>query len=348
MFVRTTQKLLSGGVNLLIRVMRKPNSPSGTCYQKGEGVRQDYAEAVKWLRKAADQGDADAQYILGLMYMYEKGVPGVPKNSVEAYKWLNLASANGQKEAAEARAFVERKMTPGQIAEAQRLSATRQPKSSIHADESRASPGQTKQSSPASTEIPLIEQDGVYILPVKINGVISLNFILDSGASEVTIPADVALTLLRAGTIGQSDFLPGKSYQLADGSKLDSSRFIIRELDLGGVKITQVPAAITPATGSLLLGQSFLGRLESWSLDNKRLVLIIRGIRLRGKQLLRLTLQHSSQFALFLFRQSPAVPNHFAYLGLRDSEGLSKIGLTVELRHNRNLQFLIDHCLFLP
>jgi formylglycine-generating enzyme required for sulfatase activity len=91
------------------------------------------------------------------------------------------------------------------------------------------------------------------------------------------IPADVASTLLQTGTIADSDFLPGASYRLADGSTFNSSRFIIRELDLGGIKITQVPAGIVPETGPLLLGQSLLGRLESWSMDNRRHVFIVGG-----------------------------------------------------------------------
>jgi TPR repeat protein len=37
-------------------------------YEKGQGLAQDYAEALKWYRKAADQGNADAQYGLGGMY----------------------------------------------------------------------------------------------------------------------------------------------------------------------------------------------------------------------------------------------------------------------------------------
>jgi TPR repeat protein len=47
----------------------------GLKYAVGEGVPQDYAEAVKWYRKAAEQGDAYAQNNLGLMYEYGKGVP---------------------------------------------------------------------------------------------------------------------------------------------------------------------------------------------------------------------------------------------------------------------------------
>ncbi len=59
----------------------------GIEYEKGEGVPQDYTEAVKWYYLAAGQGDASAQLNLG--YMYEKGL-GVPKNYAEAHKWYNL------------------------------------------------------------------------------------------------------------------------------------------------------------------------------------------------------------------------------------------------------------------
>ncbi len=126
-----------------------------------------------------------------------------------------------------------------------------------------------------ATEIQLEKQAGIYTLPVRINGVISLNFILDSGASEVVIPVDVVLTLVRAGTIRERDFLPGKTYTLADGSELKSPRFIIRELELGEIKINNVQASVAPPAGKLLLGQSLLERLGSWTFDNNKHVLIV-------------------------------------------------------------------------
>ena len=52
--------------------------------------------------------------------------------------------------------------------------------------------------SPAfSEEISLVQDQGVYELPVRINGVLTLNFVLDSGASDVSIPSEVVLTLVR-------------------------------------------------------------------------------------------------------------------------------------------------------
>ncbi len=62
----------------------------GVMYRNGEGVPQDYALSVLWFRKAADQGDASAQFNLGAMY--HVGL-GVPKDYTLAYMWANLAAA---------------------------------------------------------------------------------------------------------------------------------------------------------------------------------------------------------------------------------------------------------------
>jgi uncharacterized protein len=92
-------------------------------------VPQDYAEAVRWYRKAAEQGLANAQFNLGLMYA--KG-QGVPQDYAEAPMWLNLAasrtSGDVQQKSAETRDLVARMMTAQQIAEAQRLAREWKPK----------------------------------------------------------------------------------------------------------------------------------------------------------------------------------------------------------------------------
>ncbi len=61
----------------------------GWMYDRGEGVPQDYAEAVKWYRKAADQGLSIAQFYLGTMY--DKG-EGVPQDYAEAVRWYRKAA----------------------------------------------------------------------------------------------------------------------------------------------------------------------------------------------------------------------------------------------------------------
>ena len=61
-------------------------------YAKGTGGPQDYTEAVKWYRKAAEQGDASAAFNLGSMY--ESG-QGVVQDYIEAYAWWNIGAAKG-------------------------------------------------------------------------------------------------------------------------------------------------------------------------------------------------------------------------------------------------------------
>ena len=92
----------------------------GVMYDNGEGVLEDDKEAVKWYRKAAEQRYAKAQLKFGLMYA--KG-EGVLQDYVTAYAWANISAANGSKTAPKFKSEVlEKIMTANQIAEGQKLS----------------------------------------------------------------------------------------------------------------------------------------------------------------------------------------------------------------------------------
>ena len=82
-------------------------------------MRDDFTTALKEFRPLAEQGNASAQFNLGLMY--RKGW-GVPKDYVLAYMWFNISATNGDKDVEKSRDIVEKKMTPQQIADAQKLS----------------------------------------------------------------------------------------------------------------------------------------------------------------------------------------------------------------------------------
>ncbi len=69
----------------------------GTMYQGGRGVAQDYAEAVKWYRKSADQGYAPAE--ARLAGMYRGGYGGLPQDDAQADDWDHKAAAQGNVEA---------------------------------------------------------------------------------------------------------------------------------------------------------------------------------------------------------------------------------------------------------
>jgi hypothetical protein len=63
----------------------------GYWYQSGEFVKQDYAEALKWYRKASDQGEPDAEYWLGFLYFLGHGVA---KDTKTAYFWMSVFEQN--------------------------------------------------------------------------------------------------------------------------------------------------------------------------------------------------------------------------------------------------------------
>jgi uncharacterized protein len=94
----------------------------GFAYTNGRGVDKDDAQAVLWYRKAAEQGQADAQRSLG--EMCAKGL-GVSQDYIEAYKWTNLAALRAfqsadQKQFADERDNLAKRMSLAQVAEAQK------------------------------------------------------------------------------------------------------------------------------------------------------------------------------------------------------------------------------------
>ena len=133
----------------------------GYMYAKGQGVPQDDKEAVKWYRLSAEQGDANAQYSLGVMYDNGQGVPQDYKEAVKWYRlsvehgntkaqqnlgnmyargkgvlqdyalahmWFNLCGSNGDKDCVKNRDIIEKRMSPSQIEETQRMARNWKPK----------------------------------------------------------------------------------------------------------------------------------------------------------------------------------------------------------------------------
>jgi clan AA aspartic protease (TIGR02281 family) len=197
----------------------------GIMHYNGKGVAQDYAAATRWYRKAAEQGHAAAQGNLGTMY--NRG-QGVPQDYATAVSWWRKAAKQGNGDA------------------------------QYYLDKTQATQGR----------VPLRMDSGTFVVPVQINGIMTLDFVIDSGAADVSVPADVVSTLIRAGAIKETDFIGYQTYVLADGSKSKSVTFTIRTLKVGNAVLENVSGSVASAQGSLLLGQSFLKRFKSWSIDN--------------------------------------------------------------------------------
>ena len=116
--------------------------------------------------------------------------------------------------------------------------------------------------------------NGAYVIPVVLNDVLTEKFIVDSGSADVSIPAGVASALQKLGALTGADSLGSRTYMLADGSKVASQIYRIASLKIGSMVVHDVTVRIAAENSHLLLGQSFLSRLKSWSVDNARQVMI--------------------------------------------------------------------------
>ena len=92
----------------------------GLMYASGSGTPEDDAKAVYWYTRAAKQGDAYPQQRLGLMYSMGEGVS---KNYVHAYAWASIAAAQGNSLIKMFKNAIADPMTPAEIAAGQRLSS---------------------------------------------------------------------------------------------------------------------------------------------------------------------------------------------------------------------------------
>ena len=99
-------------------------------------------------------------------------------------------------------------------------------------------------------------------MPVLINGAFTIDFVLDTGASIVMIPVDVALTLMRVGTIDRSDIRGADQYVLADGSIVENTEINFRSLQLGSITLRNVEASSAASTRRCYWGNP---RCAGWS-----------------------------------------------------------------------------------
>ena len=115
----------------------------------------------------------------------------------------------------------------------------------------------------------------LFAVPVVVNDKTVLRFTIDSASSDVSISENVFSTLMRTGALNPEDMIDTQNYRLANGTEQKSPRFRFRSLRVGNVELRNVIGSIVTQDGDLLLGQSFLSRLKSWSIDNERHVLLL-------------------------------------------------------------------------
>src|SRR5437762_1836099 len=106
-------------------------------------------------------------------------------------------------------------------------------------------------------QIQLRKQGGTYSVPVRINDALTLEFVLDTGAADVSIPTDVVMTLLRTGTVATGDFVGNATYSV-QRFKL-SGNTLLNDLDKGTFiqMFVELPEAAT-LTGNRFIGTATL------------------------------------------------------------------------------------------
>jgi hypothetical protein len=127
-----------------------------------------------------------------------------------------------------------------------------------------------QESARARTTAAFHRRGGVFVLPALLNGSTESYFVVDSGASHVQIPQEIADELTRKGSLGPSDSLGDHAFVLADGRKLVQRTIRLRSIRIGNRTMDNVLAVVGAPHGQALLGQSLLRRLNWWKIDNVR------------------------------------------------------------------------------
>ncbi len=129
----------------------------------------------------------------------------------------------------------------------------------------------------AQTVIQMEKRGGVYYVPCTVNG-LKLNFIFDTGASDVSISMSEALFMLKNGYLSEDDLLGTEYYQIANGDVAEGTKINLRSIVIGGKELRNVKASIVhSATAPLLLGQSVLERFGNVSINYGNQTLMLGG-----------------------------------------------------------------------
>lgn len=120
----------------------------------------------------------------------------------------------------------------------------------------------------SQTKILMNNKNGVYTIPVIVNGV-SMEFVLDTGASTIVISSIEAAFLLKQGSITEDDINDTKYGKVADGSIIEGTSINIKKIQIGSKVIENIEAIVlNNLQAPLLFGQSALKKLGKYSIED--------------------------------------------------------------------------------
>ena len=146
---------------------------------------------------------------------------------------------------------------------------------SAHEASINAEATSTSNKEEVTTEVPFTKESGVCKVKCNVNG-LPLHFIFDTGASDVTISMVEATFMMKNGYLSSSDVVGSQRYMDANGDVSVGTIINIKNVNFGGMELTNVRASVVRnQKAPLLLGQSVLGRLGKIEIDNSKNVLKI-------------------------------------------------------------------------
>lgn len=122
--------------------------------------------------------------------------------------------------------------------------------------------------------IEMEKQGNLFAIPCKING-LPIKLLFDTGASGVSISLTEAMFMYKNGYLSDDD-IGGTAYmQIANGDIVENTEIVIREIEIGGLKITNTKAMVSSTLNApLLLGQSVIQKLGPIQLDGDKLIVL--------------------------------------------------------------------------
>lgn len=174
------------------------------------------------------------------------------------------------------------------------------------------------------------ESSGVYTLPCEVNG-LKLRFILDTGASNVSISLTEASFMLKNGYLSDADIIGITNVRTADGKIAENYTIKLRDVQIGNIILHDVDAVVSNGLDApLLLGQSVLNQLGYWSIRDSSLILndswTVGNTEYTWEQIERMLKENGKAEALNYLRTLVRDNNDYAaYLFLHDVSPDSKI-----------------------
>ena len=108
-----------------------------------------------------------------------------------------------------------------------------------------------------AVEVQLRVDSGIYSVPVQINRSMTLQFLIDTGATAVALPEKVVQQLISNGTVTKDDLIGTGTALLADQSSYRTAGFRLRELRIGNVVVSDVLAIVSPGVECRFSGKTF-------------------------------------------------------------------------------------------